>query len=118
LTTAQLNRWKQAQQADEPIEVVTLEEAKQAMKSKASAKKTWVYEAQNVRDFAFVTSRRLVWDAMRVKDGIEGHTPMAMSYYSPEAYPLYRPYSTKVVAHTLRVYSKHTFAYPYPVAIS
>jgi len=118
LTAAQLDRWKQAQQADEPVEVVTLEEAHKAMKGKAADKKTWVYEAKNVRDFAFVTSRRLVWDAMRVKEGIEGHAPMAMSYYGPEAYPLYRPYSTKVVAHTLKVYSKHTFPYPYPVAIS
>ncbi|GGC39038.1 aminopeptidase [Parapedobacter defluvii] len=118
LTAAQLDRWKQAQQADEPVEVVTLDEARQAMKGKATGKKTWIYEAKNVRDFAFVTSRRLVWDAMRVKEGIEGHTPMAMSYYGPEAYPLYRPYSTKVVAHTLKVYSKHTLPYPYPVAIS
>ncbi|MEC3881501.1 M1 family metallopeptidase [Parapedobacter sp. 10938] len=118
LSKGQLERWKQAQQADEPIEVVTLDEAKQAMQGKSTAKKTWVYEAQDVRDFAFVSSRRLVWDAMRVKTGIEGHTPMAMSYYGPEAYPLYNPYSTKVVAHTLKVYSKHTIPYPYPVAIS
>ncbi|WP_233632414.1 M1 family metallopeptidase [Parapedobacter sp. ISTM3] len=118
LTAAQYDRWRQAQQADEPVEVVTLDEARQAMRGKAKGKKTWIYEAKNVRDFAFVTSRRLVWDAMRVKDGIAGNAPMAMSYYGPEAYPLYRPYSTKVVAHTLKVYSKHTIAYPYPVAIS
>lgn len=118
LTASQLNRWKQAQQTDEPIEIVTLDEAKQAMRNKETTKKTWVYEAKNVRDFAFVTSRRLVWDAMRVTEGLDGYMPMAMSYYGPEAYPLYRPYSTKVVAHTLKVYSKHTIPYPYPVAIS
>lgn len=118
LSAAQLDRWKQAQQADEPIEIVTLDEARQAMQGKSRTKKTWVYEAKNVRDFAFVTSRRLVWDAMRVTDGIAGNRPMAMSYYGPEAYPLYNRYSTKVVAHTLRVYSKHTIPYPYPVAIS
>ncbi|MFB2119134.1 M1 family metallopeptidase [Parapedobacter sp. 2B3] len=118
LTATQLERWKQAQQAEEPVEIVTLDEAKQAMQGRATAKKTWVYEAKDVRDFAFVASRRLVWDAMRVKAGIEGNTPMAMSYYGPEAYPLYNPYSTKVVAHTLKVYSKHTIPYPYPVAIS
>lgn len=118
LTNQQLSRWKSAQQADEPIEIVSLEEAKNAMKGKASGKKTWVYEAKNVRDFAFVTSRRLVWDAMSVRDGVEGNKPMAMSYYGPEAYPLYRRYSTKAVAHTLRVYSRHTIPYPYPVAIS
>lgn len=117
LSSDQLNRWKQAQRAEEPVEIITLDEAKKAMSAKSGQKKTWVYEAKNVRDFAFVSSRRLVWDAMRVQ-GIAGNTPMAMSYYGPEAYPLYRPYSTKVVAHTLRVYSKHTFSYPYPVAIS
>jgi len=117
LSAEQLDRWKRAQSAREPIEVVSLAEAEQAMTKRASGKKTWLYEAKNVRDFAFVSSRRLVWDAMKV-DGVEGNSPMAMSYYGPEAYPLYRPYSTKVVAHTLRVYSKHTINYPYPVAIS
>ena len=116
LSASQLSRWKQAQNAKEPIEVVTLAEAKTAMKGKATAKKTWVYQANNVRDFAFVSSRRLVWDAMKVD--VEGKSPMAMSYYGPEAYGLYRKYSTKVIANTLKVYSKHTITYPYPVAIS
>lgn len=116
LTPAQFNRWKQAMNAKEPIEVVTLADAQSAMKTKSSANKTWIYEAKNVRDFAFVTSRRLVWDAMKVP--VEGNSPMAMSYYGPEAYPLYSRYSTKVIAKTLQVYSKHTIAYPYPVAIS
>ena len=116
LTSQQLQRWKQAQNATEPVEVVTLAEANNALKTKSTAKKTWVYEAKNVRDFAFVSSRRLVWDAMKVN--VEGKSPMAMSYYCPEAYALYRKYSTKLVAHTLKVYSKHTIPYPYPVAIS
>jgi hypothetical protein len=116
LTPAQFQRWQQAQNAGEPLEVVPLAEAQQAMKGKATAKKTWVYEAENVRDFAWTSSRRLVWDAMATN--IEGKKVMAMSYYGQEAYPLYRRYSTKAVAHTLRVYSKHTIPYPYPVAIS
>jgi hypothetical protein len=116
LTPAQYQRWQQAQGAKEPLEIVTLDEAQNAMKTKAAGKKTWIFEAQNVRDFAWVSSRRLVWDAMGTN--VEGKKVMAMSYYGPEAYPLYRRYSTKVVAHTLRVYSKHTIAYPYPVAIS
>ncbi|MEJ7827665.1 MAG: M1 family metallopeptidase [Segetibacter sp.] len=116
LTAAQIKRWQQAQTAKEPVEVVTLAEALQASKTKSTAKKTWVYEAENVRDFAFNTSRRLVWDAMAAN--IDGRKVICMSYYGKEAYPLYRKYSTKVVGHTLRVYSKHTFPYPYPVAIS
>ncbi|WP_185211510.1 M1 family metallopeptidase [Sphingobacterium mizutaii] len=118
LTSTQLARWKQAQQSKEPVEIVTLEDANKAIQQKSTAKKTWVYEAKNVRDFAFVTSRRLIWDALRVNEGVPGNQPMAMSYYGPEAYPLYRKYSTKVVAHTLKTYSKFSIPYPYPVAIS
>jgi hypothetical protein len=117
LTAAQLKRWNAAQSATSPQEIVTLDEVKQAMKNHASARKTWTFHAENVRDFAWVSSRRIVWDAMSTQiDG--GKKVMAMSYYGPEAYPLYRKYSTKVVAHTLKTYSKHTFPYPYPVAIS
>ncbi|SFE14454.1 hypothetical protein SAMN05518672_104646 [Chitinophaga sp. CF118] len=116
LTPAQFQRWQQAQTAKQPIEVVTLDEAKKSLAGHATARKTWVYEAQNVRDFGMVASRRLVWDAMATN--VEGKKVMAMSYYGPEAYPLYNRYSTKVVAHTLKSYSKHTIPYPYPVAIS
>jgi len=116
LSGTQYQRWQQAQNSKEPLEIITLDEAKQNMESKSTDRKTWVYEARNVRDFAWVSSRRLVWDAMATN--VEGKKVMAMSYYGPEAYPLYRRYSTKVVAHTLKVYSKHTIPYPYPVAIS
>ncbi len=117
LSAAQLKRWNQAQNAKEPVEIVTLNEVKQAMKGHVLARKTWVYAAENVRDFAWVSSRRIVWDGMATQ--IEGGKKvMAMSYYGPEAYPLYRRYSTKIVAHTLKVYSHHTFPYPYPSAIS
>jgi hypothetical protein len=116
LTGAQYQRWQQAQTAKQPVEVVTLDEAKKTLTGHSNARKTWVYEAENVRDFALVSSRRLVWDAMATN--VEGKKVMAMSYYGPEAYPLYNRYSTKVVAHTIKTYSKHTIPYPYPVAIS
>ncbi len=116
LTPAQLKRWNQAKNASAPVEIVTLAEVKDMMKAKSTKKKTWTYVATNVRDFAFVSSRRIVWDAMGTN--VEGKKVMAMSYYGPEAYPLYNRYSTKVVAHTLKSYSKHSIAYPYPVAIS
>jgi hypothetical protein len=116
LTPAQLARWNQAQTATSPQEIVTLQEALDNAKEKSKGKKTWVYEAQNVRDFAFNTSRRLVWDAMAVD--VQGKKVMCMSYYGKEAYPIYRKYSTKAVAHTIDVYSKFTTPYTYPVAIS
>ena len=117
LSPAQLSRWKQAQKADAPVEVVTLDEAREREKNPVSGKTvTWKYKADNVRDFAWGTSRKFVWDAM--SQPIEGKPVMCMSYYPKEAYSLWSRYSTKVVAHTLRVYSKHTIAYPYPTAIS
>lgn len=116
LTAAQLNRWKQAQSANEPIEIVLLDEAKKSETDSTTKTKTWSFHAENVRDFAWISSPKLIWDAMQVN--IEGNKVMAMSYYPKEAYNLYRKFSTKVVANTLRVYSKHTIAYPYPVAIS
>lgn len=116
LTPAQLARWQKAQTATEPIMIVTLEEAKAAEKQKSTQTKTWIFKADNVRDFAWGSSRKFVWDAMPVI--VEGKKIMCMSFYAKEAYGLYRPYSTKVVAHTIKTYSKFTIPYPYPTAQS
>jgi hypothetical protein len=116
LTPAQLSRWNKAQSSKEPVEIVTLEEAKANEKDKSTAKKTWIYTANNVRDFAWTSSRKFVWDAMPT--WVEGKKVMCMSFYGKEAYGLYRPFSTKAVAHTIQTYSKFTIPYPYPVAQS
>jgi hypothetical protein len=116
LSPAQLARWNQANNAKEPVEIVTLAEAKAAEKAKSTAKKTWVFKADNVRDFAWTTSRKMIWDAMPAY--VEGKKVMCMSGYPKEAYGLYRKFSTKVVAHTIKSYSKFSIPYPYPVAQS
>ncbi|HEY0042162.1 MAG TPA: M1 family metallopeptidase, partial [Flavisolibacter sp.] len=116
LSAAQYNRWLKAQTAKEPVEIVTLDEAKASEKTKASATKTWIFHADSVRDFAWTSSRKYVWDAMPIN--IEGRKVMCMSLYGKEAYNLYRPFSTKVVAHTIKTYSDFTIPYPYPVAQS
>ena len=116
LSPAQLARWQKAQTSKEPVEVVTLDEAKTKEKTKSTQKKTWVFKADNVRDFAWGSSRKFVWDAMPAL--VEGKKTMCMSYYGKEAYNLYRKYSTKVVAHTIKSDSKFSIPYPYPVAQS
>ncbi len=116
LNAAQLARWTKAQNATEPIEIVTLDEAKAAETKKSTTSKTWIFKADMVRDFAWLSSRKLVWDAMPTF--VEGRRVMCMSMYGKEAYGLYRPYSTKLVAHTIKSYSKFTIPYPYPVAQS
>lgn len=116
LTATQLQRWQKAQTSKEPVEVATLDEALKRMPVKSTAKKTWVFKADMVRDFAWTASRRFVWDAMPAM--VEGKKVMCMSFYGKEAYPLYRKYSTKAVAHTIKTYSRFTIPYPYPVAQS
>src|SRR5450759_649092 len=116
LTPAQFARWQKAQNVKEPLEIVTLDEAKAREKNKSTQKKTWIFKADMVRDFAWGSSRKFVWDAMPIY--VEGKKVMCMSYYGKEAYPLYKKFSTKAVAHTVRTYSKFTFPFPYPVAQS
>lgn len=117
LNKTELERWNRAQTATEPIEVVTLEEAKAKEKNPVKDKiKTWEFKAENVRDFAWGSSRKFIWDAMGIDN--YGKKVMCMSFYPRESYGLYRKYSTKVVAHTIRTYSKYTVPYQYPVAIS
>jgi len=118
LTPTQQKRWEQSWTAEEPVEIVTLEEAKaNENKQKSTDTKTWIYRAESVRDFAWTASRKYVWDAMPHITS-QGKRVMCMSYYPKESYPIYSQYSTKAVAHTLKTYSKYSIPYPYPIAIS
>ena len=101
---------------DAPVVIVTQEEAEAAEKGFSNTTKTWKLKAENVRDFAFATSRKFIWDMQAVKFG--DRDVMAVSMYPKEGNPLWEEFSTKAVAHTLRSYSSHTFDYPYPKAIS
>ncbi len=117
LTPEQLNRFEKAKVTfDAPVIIATQDEAIQREKTKSKEKKTWEYHAENVRDFAFATSRKFIWDAQAVKVG--SNTPLAMSYYPKEGNPLWERESTKAVKNTIVTYSKYTIDYPYPVAIS
>jgi len=116
LTDAQRERLKQADAAKTPMFVVTPDEAKANEADPPTGKKTWVYHAQNVRDFAFASSRKFIWDAQG--HDVEGNRVMAMSFYPKEGEPLWSKYSTHSIIHTLNVYSRYTFPYPYPIALS
>ena len=119
MTTEQINRWNKAKSSGEITFIVNPEEAEknQTKDEKVNNKKTWVFKAKNVRDFAWASSRKFIWDA-KYHEFSKGKKAWAMSYYPIEAEPLWSKYSTESVAHTLDVYSKFTFDYPYPVAIS
>ncbi|MDG1398061.1 MAG: M1 family metallopeptidase [Polaribacter sp.] len=117
LSKKEQKRWAKAQKTfDKPVIIRTQKEAEKNEKSKATDVKTWKFIAKNVRDYAFATSRKFIWDAMAVD--INGRTVMAHSLYSKEANPLYGDHSTRAAAQTLVTYSKYTFDYPYHKAIS
>ena len=130
LSETQRQRLEEAKTAAKPVMIVNADEAaatRKAVDAKVSndkpATKTWRFHADNVRDFAWASSRTFLWDA-------QGHTVpadspadvdqhvVAMSYFPIEGEPLWSKYSTASIIHTLMVYSKYTFKYPYPIAIS
>ena len=117
LTKEQQKRFDKARTSfDRPVFIVTQDEAELAEKGRSNKTKTWHFNAKNVRDFAFASSRKYIWDAMAVN--INGKTVMAVSLYPKEGNPLWEEHSTRVVANTLEEYSKMTFDYPYSKAIS
>ncbi len=117
LTKEQEKRFEEAKNSfEKPVIIVTQKEAEVKEKSPVTSKSTWHFKAENVRDFAFASSRKFIWDAMAVNVG--SRTPLAMSYYPKEGNPLWEQESTIAVKNTLETYSKYTIDYPYPKAIS
>ncbi len=118
LTTDQREKLRRAhKEFDTPVIIHNQKNAEKIEKGRSSSFKTWKFKAKNVRDFAFASSRKFIWDAMAVKQS-DGSVVMAMSMYPKEGNPLWEQYSTKAVAHTLKWFSHYSFDYPYPVAWS
>ena len=116
LTATQRQRLQQAKTAKSPMFIITPDEARANESHTPTGKKTWIFAAENVRDFAFASSRKFIWDAAGVN--VEGNPVLAMSLYPKEGEPLWSRYSTQAIMQTLQVYSRHTFPYPYPTAQS
>lgn len=116
LTATQIKRLAEARNAKKPVLIVSQDEATRNESSRATGTKTWTFAATNVRDFAWASSRKFIWDAMQITQS--GKPVLCMSYYPKEGNPLWGKYSTEVVAHTIKTYSKFTIPYAYPVAIS
>ncbi|MEP0355580.1 M1 family metallopeptidase [Paraglaciecola sp.] len=119
LTSTQRKRLEQAEDADRIVFVVTAEEALENEKEGTDKLKTWKFSAKNVRDFAWASSRKFMWDARgHQQDGDDQPLVMAMSFYPKEGGDLWEKYSTEAIIQTLEVYSRFSFDYPYPVAQS
>ena len=95
LSTEQRQRLSAARSADKPVFIVTPEEALANENSKAAGTKTWMFKAENVRDFAWVSSRKFIWDAYVHKQPVARYPEvLAMSFYPNEAEPIWSKYST------------------------
>jgi len=119
LSAEQRRRLGDARKSDNPIFIVTPDEARKNEADKSTGTRTWKFKASNVRDFAWASSRKFIWDAMvHRQDSKQNPEVLVMSFYPPEAEPIWSKYSTRAVAHTMGVYSRFTFDYPYPTSQS
>lgn len=118
MTPLQRQRMEKAKTAKTPVMIVTTEEAAAKLDKRAKTTKTWRFKADNVRDFAFASSRKFLWDAQGFYQKENDKTVMAMSFYPEEGNPIWSAYSTQAIIHTLEVYNRYSLVYPYPVAIS
>ena len=116
LTEVQQAQLIKARTVDKPVIIVSQKEAEENMKSKSKKLKTWKFKAEKVRDFAFASSRRFIWDAMNSKVGKKN--VLCMSFYPPEGNPIWERYSSHAVSHALKIYSRFSVDYPYPTAQS
>lgn len=102
-----------------PIFIVTPQEARANEATKSTDTKVWHFKANHVRDFAWSSSRKYIWDAMYFEQDDALHPRvLAMSFYPGEAEPIWSKYSTHAVIHTMDVYNRFAFNYPYPTAQS
>lgn len=118
LSSKERKRMSDAAKSTTPVIIVNQDEAIAKSANPSKKKQTWIFKADNVRDFAFASSRRFIWDAMQTDVYGNGRKIWSMSVYPKEGNPLWEQYSTRVVEHTLKTYGMQTFEYPYPVAIS
>lgn len=119
LTDEQRRRLREAETAERPVLIVTPEEALANEAEGTNETKTWRFSAENVRDFAWSSSRKYIWDAKGYRqEGAEQELVVAMSFWPKEGGDLWAKYSTESVIHTLEVYSRFSFDYPYPTAQS
>jgi hypothetical protein len=119
LTQEQMDRLAQAYLTEEPQFIVTADEVMDPRaRPEGTGMLTWRFVAEDVRDFAWVSSKTYVWDAAGFAYR-EGETPIAVhSVYPRDAMPLWDKVSTRATVQTLKTYGRLAFEYPYPKAVN
>ena len=95
LTATQRARLETARTADAPVFIVTPARRPRTSERVPTGTKTWRFEADNVRDFAWASSRKFIWDAQGYQQvGDVQAEVMAMSFYPEGGRALWSKYST------------------------
>jgi len=117
LTETQRERLDRAYQGQTPVYIVGPDEVMTAgSRPVQDGMLTWHYKADDVRDFAWASSKTFVWDAAGYRYH-ENQEPIAVhSLYPRDAMPLWNEISTPAVIQTLETYGRMAFEYPYPKA--
>jgi hypothetical protein len=119
LTATQRERLARAMTSDAPVFIIGKDEVMQPSTRPAGTQPlTWRFKADNVRDFAWVSSKLYVWDAMGFRYRPGGKAIELHSIYPREAMPLWDKVSTRAIAQTMKTYGRMAFEYPYPKAVN
>jgi len=113
LTPTVMQRLKRASKSDTVVSIVNEDERKAGKSTiiSSTGNLTWHFTARNVRDFAFGTSKKYVWDATRA--ALEnGKTILIQSMYRPEKKGWKK--SATYCRFTIQHMSKQLTPYPWP----
>lgn len=117
LTRQQRRRLERAYRGEEPTFIITPDEVQTpASRPANSGDLTWHFFAENVRDFAWVSSSTYVWDAAGFDYEDGGDIVKVHSLYPRDAMPLWDKVSTRATIVTLQSYGAMSLRYPYPKA--
>jgi hypothetical protein len=117
LTQTQRDRLAQAMTSETPTFIIRPDEVMDpSTRPTSSGTLTWHFVAENVRDFAWVSSKTYVWDAAGYRYASDNRLVEAHSLYPRVAMPLWDSLSTRAVIQTLETYGRMAFEYPYPKA--
>ena len=117
LTKRQISRLEKAYKSTEPTFIIEPNEVQTPeSRPKQDGMLTWHFKAEDVRDFAWVSSSTYVWDAAGFVYR-DGDNPIQVhSLYPRDAMPLWDKVSTRATVVTLETYGRMSFEYPYPKA--
>ena len=114
LTATQRARIAEAMESEDPLFIVRPDEVlTPGSRPVHSGTLTWHYKAENVRDFAWASSKTFVWDAAGFRYQPDDRPIKLYSLYPRVAMPLWDSVSTRAIVQTMKTYGRMAFEYPY-----